>query len=130
MFPIATGFAVASRTIVYTRMMNANIQFSSRAAGKVRELIADEGNVALKLRVFITGGGCSGFSYGFTFDDSIAADDSIIERDGVTAVVDPMSYQYLVGAEIDYREDLSGAQFVVTNPNASSTCGCGNSFAI
>ena len=110
--------------------MNANIQFSSRAAGKVRELIADEGNVALKLRVFITGGGCSGFSYGFTFDDSIAADDSIIERDGVTAVVDPMSYQYLVGAEIDYREDLSGAQFVVTNPNASSTCGCGNSFAI
>ena len=110
--------------------MDTNIQFSSRAAGKVRELIEDEGNVALKLRVFITGGGCSGFSYGFTFDDSIAADDSIVERDGVTAVVDPMSYQYLVGAQIDYREDLSGAQFVVTNPNASSTCGCGNSFAI
>ena len=110
--------------------MDANIQFSSRAAGKVRELIDDEGNVALKLRVFITGGGCSGFSYGFTFDDSVAADDSIVERDGVTAVVDPMSYQYLVGAEIDYKEDLSGAQFVVTNPNASSTCGCGNSFAI
>lgn len=110
--------------------MDADIQFSSRAAGKVRELIEDEGNVALKLRVFITGGGCSGFSYGFTFDDCAAADDSIIERDGVTAVVDPMSYQYLAGAEIDYKEDLSGAQFVVTNPNASSTCGCGNSFAI
>ncbi|MCE2461446.1 MAG: iron-sulfur cluster insertion protein ErpA [Pseudomonadales bacterium] len=109
--------------------MDANIQFSSRAAGKVRALIEDEGNGALKLRVFITGGGCSGFSYGFTFDDSIAADDSIVERDGVTAVVDPMSYQYLVGAEIDYKEDLAGAQFVVTNPNASSTCGCGNSFA-
>ena len=134
MVPVApassTGFSAVSRTIVYTGVMNADIQFSSRAAGKVRELIADEGDIALKLRVFITGGGCSGFSYGFTFDDSIAADDSIIERDGVTAVVDPMSYQYLVGAEIDYREDLSGAQFVVTNPNASATCGCGNSFAI
>lgn len=110
--------------------MDVNIQFSPRAADKVRELIEDEGNSALKLRVFITGGGCSGFSYGFTFDDSIAVDDSVVEHDGVTAVVDPMSYQYLVGAEIDYKEDLSGAQFVVTNPNASSTCGCGNSFAI
>ncbi|MYD97734.1 MAG: iron-sulfur cluster insertion protein ErpA [Gammaproteobacteria bacterium] len=110
--------------------MDVNLQFSPRAADKVRELIEDEGNNALKLRVFITGGGCSGFSYGFTFDDSIAADDSVVERNGVTAVVDPMSYQYLAGAEIDYKEDLSGAQFVVTNPNASSTCGCGNSFAI
>ena len=110
--------------------MDVNLQFSRRAADKVRELIEDEGNNALKLRVFITGGGCSGFSYGFTFDDSIAADDSVVERNGVTAVVDPMSYQYLAGAEIDYKEDLSGAQFVVTNPNASSTCGCGNSFAI
>ena len=110
--------------------MDVNLQFSPRAADKVRELIEDEGNGALKLRVFITGGGCSGFSYGFTFDDSIAADDSVVERNGVTAVVDPMSYQYLMGAEIDYKEDLSGAQFVVTNPNASSTCGCGNSFAI
>ena len=110
--------------------MDVNLQFSPRAADKVRELIEDEGNNALKLRVFITGGGCSGFSYGFTFDDSVAADDSVVERNGVTAVVDPMSYQYLMGAEIDYKEDLSGAQFVVTNPNASSTCGCGNSFAI
>ena len=110
--------------------MDANIQFSSRAAGKVRELIDDEGNPALKLRVFITGGGCSGFSYGFTFDDDTAEDDAVIERDGVTALVDPLSYQYLVGAQIDYREDLAGAQFVVANPNASATCGCGNSFAI
>ncbi len=108
----------------------AELGFSSRAAAKVRELIEDEGNPALKLRVFITGGGCSGFSYGFTFDEDIAADDSVVLRDGVTAVVDPMSFQYLAGAEIDYREDLQGAQFVVTNPNASSTCGCGNSFAI
>ncbi len=110
--------------------MDAGIQFSSRAAGKVRELIDDEGNPALKLRVFITGGGCSGFSYGFTFDDDTAEDDAVIERDGVTALVDPLSYQYLVGAQIDYREDLAGAQFVVANPNASATCGCGNSFAI
>ena len=108
----------------------AELGFSSRAAGKVRELIEDEGNPALKLRVFITGGGCSGFSYGFTFDEDVADDDSVVLRDGVTAVVDPMSFQYLAGAEIDYREDLQGSQFVVTNPNASSTCGCGNSFAI
>jgi iron-sulfur cluster insertion protein len=84
----------------------------------------------LKLRVFITGGGCSGFSYGFTFDEDIADDDALIENGGVTMVVDPMSYQYLAGAEVDYREDLQGAQFVVQNPNASSTCGCGNSFSI
>lgn len=110
--------------------MEPDITFSARAAGKVRDLIADEGDPNLKLRVFITGGGCSGFSYGFTFEDAVTEDDSLIERDGVTAVVDPMSYPYLVGAEIDYREDLSGAQFVVANPNAASTCGCGNSFAI
>ena len=106
------------------------IGFSDRAAGKVAELIEDGGNDMLKLRVFITGGGCSGFSYGFTFDEEIAEDDAVIEREGVTMLVDAMSYQYLAGAEIDYREDLQGAQFVVTNPNASSTCGCGNSFAI
>ena len=110
--------------------MDTNIQFSARAADKVRELIDDEGDPNLKLRVFITGGGCSGFSYGFTFDDAAAEDDSVIERDGVTALVDAMSYQYLVGAQIDYTEDLAGAQFVVANPNAASTCGCGNSFAI
>ena len=111
-------------------MVDMNIQMSARAADKVSELIEDEGNDGLKLRVFVTGGGCSGFSYGFTFDDDIAQDDTVVQRSGVTMVVDPMSYQYLVGAEVDFREDLQGSQFVVTNPNASSTCGCGNSFAI
>ena len=111
-------------------MLDTNIQMSARAADKVSELIQDEGNDELKLRVFVTGGGCSGFSYGFTFDDDIAQDDTVVRRSGVTMVVDPMSYQYLVGADVDFKEDLQGSQFVVTNPNASSTCGCGNSFAI
>ncbi len=110
--------------------MSAAIQFSSGAADKVRALIEDEGNTTLKLRVFITGGGCSGFSYGFTFDEDIADDDTLIERDGVAALVDSMSYQYLAGSEIDYLEDLQGSRFVVTNPNAATTCGCGNSFSI
>ena len=110
--------------------MQAEIGFSTQAADKVRQLIVDEGNEALKLRVFVAGGGCSGFSYGFTFDDEVAGDDAIVERQGVTLVVDSLSYQYLLGSEIDYVEDLQGAQFVVTNPNAASTCGCGNSFAI
>jgi len=111
-------------------MSDTNIQMSARAADKVFELIQDEGNDELKLRVFVTGGGCSGFSYGFTFDDDITQDDTVVRRSGITMVVDPMSYQYLVGAEVDFKEDLQGSQFVVTNPNASSTCGCGNSFAI
>ena len=111
-------------------MLDTNIQMSARAADKVSELIQDEENDELKLRVFVTGGGCSGFSYGFTFDDDIAQDDTVVRRSGVTMVVDPMSYLYLVGAEVDFKEDLQGSQFVVTNPNASSTCGCGNSFAI
>ena len=111
-------------------MVDVNIQMSARAADKVSELIEDEGNDGLKLRVFVTGGGCSGFSYGFTFDDDVAQDDTVVQRSGVTMVVDPMSYQYLVGAEVDFKEDLQGSQFVVTNPNASSTCGCGNSFAM
>jgi len=111
-------------------MLDTNIQMSARAADKVSELIQDEENDELKLRVFVTGGGCSGFSYGFTFDDDIAQDDTVVRRSGVTMVVDPMSYQYLVGAEVDFKQDLQGSQFVVTNPNASSTCGCGNSFAI
>ncbi len=110
--------------------MTADIRFSDRAADKVRELIADEGNDTLKLRVFITGGGCSGFSYGFTFDEDLGEEDAIVENAGVTLVVDPMSYQYLMGAEVDYREDLKGAQFIIANPNAASTCGCGNSFSI
>lgn len=106
------------------------LQVSAAAAGKVRALLEEEGNPALKLRVFVTGGGCSGFSYGFTFDEEQAEDDSAVEQEGVTVLVDPMSFQYLVGARIDYREDLSGSQFVVDNPNASATCGCGNSFSI
>ncbi len=89
-----------------------------------------EGNPELKLRVFITGGGCSGFSYGFTFDEDVAEDDAVVQRNGVTLLVDPLSYQYLAGAEVDYKEDLQGAQFLIANPNASATCGCGNSFAI
>lgn len=111
-------------------MLDAEISFSSRAAAKVASLVQEEGISNLKLRVFVTGGGCSGFSYGFTFDESIAEDDAVIERNGVTMLVDSLSYPYLVGSEIDYKEDLQGAQFLVTNPNASSTCGCGNSFAI
>lgn len=110
--------------------MHTEIVLSESAASKVRSLMAAEGNEALKLRVFITGGGCSGFSYGFTFDEDIAEDDAVVERDGVTMVVDALSYQYLAGAEVDYKEDLQGAQFVVSNPNAAATCGCGNSFAI
>jgi iron-sulfur cluster insertion protein len=110
--------------------MQADIGFSEQAADKVRRLIAAEGNSALKLRVFVSGGGCSGFSYGFTFDDEVAGDDAVVEQSGVTLLVDPLSYQYLLGSEIDYVEDLQGAQFVVNNPNASSTCGCGNSFAV
>lgn len=104
--------------------------FTQAAAGKVRELIGEEGNPNLKLRVYINGGGCSGFQYGFTFDEERAEDDLAIDRDGVTLLVDPLSLQYLAGAEIDYSESLSGAQFVIRNPNAKTTCGCGSSFSI
>ena len=93
-------------------------------------LIAEEENSELKLRVFVTGGGCSGFEYGFTFDEDVEEDDTLIESDGATLIVDALSFQYLVGAEVDFKEDLSGARFVVTNPNASTTCGCGNSFSL
>ena len=110
--------------------MNTDIAVSTQAATKVRQLISAEGNSALKLRVFVVGGGCSGFSYGFTFDEDVAGDDAVFEKSGVTLLVDPLSYQYLLGSEIDYQENLQGAQFVVHNPNASATCGCGNSFAV
>lgn len=106
------------------------LQFSDAAVGKVRELLTEEGNPDLKLRVFVQGGGCSGFQYGFTFDEDCSDDDTVIERDGVQLLIDPMSFQYLVGAEIDYKDDLEGAQFVIRNPNAMTTCGCGSSFAI
>ena len=108
----------------------AEMIFTDSAANKVRQLIDEEGNDKLKLRVFISGGGCSGFQYGFTFDEAEQDGDPIIKNGGVTLLVDPMSYQYLVGAEIDYKEDLSGAQFVIRNPNATTTCGCGSSFSV
>src|SRR6202142_3491942 len=103
--------------------------FTDAAAGKGGELIREEANPKLKLRVFVSGGGCSGFQYGFTFDEVANEDDTAMEKDGVTLLIDPMSYQYLVGAEIDYQEGLEGAQFVIKNPNATSTCGCGSSFS-
>ena len=102
--------------------------FTDAAAQKVGELIQEEDNPDLMLRVFISGGGCSGFQYGFTFDEKIEEGDSSVENRGVTLLVDPMSVQYLMGAEIDYKEDLQGAQFVIRNPNATTTCGCGQSF--
>lgn len=106
------------------------LQVSDSALAKVRALVEEEGNRELKLRVYITGGGCSGFQYGFTFDEAVAEDDALVEKDGVSVVVDAMSYPYLVGARVDYEEGLQGARFVVNNPNASSTCGCGASFSI
>ena len=104
--------------------------FTDTAAGKVLELIEEEGNSDLKLRVFVTGGGCSGFQYGFTFDEVQNDDDTVMEKNGVTLLIDPMSYQYLVGAVIDYTDGLEGSQFVIKNPNATSTCGCGSSFSV
>ncbi|MBO4329551.1 MAG: iron-sulfur cluster insertion protein ErpA [Rhodocyclaceae bacterium] len=107
-----------------------SLVFTDSAANKVRELIEEEGNPALKLRVFITGGGCAGFQYGFTFDEVVAEDDTQFEKNGVTLLIDAMSYQYLVGAEIDYTEGLEGSQFIIRNPNATTTCGCGSSFSV
>ena len=104
--------------------------FTDAAARKVRQLIEEEGNEALKLRVFVTGGGCSGFQYGFSFDEKMEEGDTRVENAGVTLLVDPMSFQYLAGAEIDYSEGLEGAQFVIRNPNATTTCGCGSSFTV
>jgi iron-sulfur cluster insertion protein len=104
--------------------------FSDSAVAKVRELVEEEGNSDLKLRVFVTGGGCSGFQYGFSFDEEQDEEDTVVEKGGMKLLVDPMSYQYLVGATIEYEEGLQGSQFVVRNPNASSTCGCGSSFSI
>jgi iron-sulfur cluster insertion protein len=109
--------------------MPAPLNFTDSAASKVKQLIDEEGNADLKLRVFVTGGGCSGFQYGFTFDETTNDDDTVMEKGGVTLLIDPMSYQYLVGAEIDYTESVEGAQFVIKNPNATSTCGCGSSFS-
>ena len=108
----------------------ADIIFSDNAAKKVSALIKEEKNDKLKLRVYITGGGCSGFSYGFTFDEEYKEGDSGVAKDGVELVVDPMSYQYLIGATVDYLEDLQGSRFIIHNPNAKTTCGCGSSFSV
>lgn len=109
--------------------MPTPVNFTDAAASKVSALIEDEGNDQLKLRVFITGGGCSGFQYGFTFEEEVNEDDTQVEKAGVTLLIDPASYQYLVGAEIDYSDDVEGSQFVIRNPNATTTCGCGSSFS-
>ena len=108
---------------------NDLLVFTDAAADKVKNLIEEEKNDSLKLRVFVSGGGCSGFQYGFTFDENIQDGDTRVEKNGVTLLVDPMSFQYLTGAEIDYKEDLEGSQFVIKNPNATTTCGCGSSFS-
>ncbi|MFT4677297.1 MAG: iron-sulfur cluster insertion protein [Candidatus Azotimanducaceae bacterium] len=113
-----------------TQFTPLGMVFSDGAALKVKLLVEEEDNDDLMLRVFVTGGGCSGFEYGFTFDEDLEDDDTTIENQGVNLVVDSLSYQYLVGAEVDFKEDLQGSRFVVTNPNAATTCGCGNSFAI
>jgi iron-sulfur cluster insertion protein len=111
-------------------VMPAPLVFTDAAANKVKNLIEEEGNPDLKLRVFVQGGGCSGFQYGFTFDEEMNEDDTPMEKNGVTLLIDAMSYQYLVGAEIDYKDDIEGSQFVIKNPNATTTCGCGSSFSV
>lgn len=112
-----------------TSEMPSPVIFTEAAATKVSDLIAEEGNDALKLRVFITGGGCSGFQYGFTFEEEVGDGDTEVEKGGVTLLIDPASYQYLVGAEIDFTDGVEGSQFVIRNPNATTTCGCGSSFS-
>ena len=109
--------------------MPAPLVFTESAASKVKQLIDEEGNPSLKLRVFVQGGGCSGFQYGFTFEEEVNEDDTQVEKNGVSLLIDPMSLQYLMGAEIDYQDSLQGSQFVIRNPNATSTCGCGSSFS-
>ena len=121
--------AVAAELNTATTEMPGPLVFTDSAAAKVKELVDEEGNPELKLRVFVQGGGCSGFQYGFTFDEAVAEDDTQMTKNGVTLLIDSMSLQYLMGAEIDYKEDLQGAQFVIKNPNATSTCGCGSSFS-
>jgi iron-sulfur cluster insertion protein len=109
--------------------MPSPLVFTDNAAKKVKSLIEEEGSPDLKLRVFVSGGGCSGFQYGFTFEETVNEDDTQVERDSVTLLIDPMSLQYLMGAEIDYQDSLQGSQFVIRNPNATTTCGCGSSFS-
>jgi iron-sulfur cluster insertion protein len=122
--------AVAEQVSTPAGDMPVPLVFTDSAADKVKQLVDEEGNPDLKLRVFVQGGGCSGFQYGFTFDELVNDDDTQMTKNGVTLLIDPMSLQYLMGAEIDYKEDLQGAQFVIKNPNATTTCGCGSSFAV
>jgi iron-sulfur cluster insertion protein len=110
--------------------MPGQLEFTPAAAAKVSELIVEEGNPELKLRLYVTGGGCSGFSYGFAFDDVAAEDDTLIVTEGVALVVDAMSLQYVLGAKVDFEDGLEGSRFVIHNPNAQTTCGCGSSFSI
>ena len=110
--------------------MPAPLVFTDNAAKKVKELIEEEGSADLKLRVFVSGGGCSGFQYGFTFEEEVNEDDTQVQKDSVTLLIDPMSLQYLMGAEIDYQDSLQGSQFVIRNPQATTTCGCGSSFSV
>ncbi len=121
--------AVTSAVTSFAGKIPDPLVFSDNAANKVKSLIEEEGNPDLKLRVFVTGGGCSGFQYGFTFEETVSDDDTALNKAGVMLLVDPMSLQYLMGAEIDYQENVEGAQFVIKNPNATSTCGCGSSFS-
>jgi iron-sulfur cluster insertion protein len=116
-------------TQMTTEMTPQPLVFTDAAAAKVKQLIDEEGNVNLKLRVFVQGGWCSGFQYGFTFDEEVSDEDTRMDRGGVTLLIDPMSLQYLAGAEIDYQSGVQGEQFVIKNPNATSTCGCGSSFS-
>lgn len=119
-----------TETAATTTDMPLPFVFTDAAADKVKQLIDEEGNPDLKLRVFVQGGGCSVFQYGFTFDEEVNEDDTVMNKNGVQLLIDSMSYQYLVGAEIDYKDDLNGAQFVIKNPNATTTCGCGSSFSV
>ena len=121
--------ALAQVSAPAVEAMPVPLVFTDSAADKVKQLVEEEGNPDLKLRVFVQGGGCSGFQYGFTFDEIVNEDDTPMTKNGVTLLIDAMSLQYLMGAEIDYKEDLQGAQFVIKNPNATSTCGCGSSFS-
>ncbi len=121
--------STATETMTDLNTLPPVMTLTDSAAEKIKSLIEEEGSPDLKLRVFVTGGGCSGFQYGFTFDENVNDGDTEVEQFGVSLLVDPMSYQYLVGAEIDYSEGLEGAQFVIKNPNATTTCGCGSSFS-
>ena len=127
---VSNGHVSVSQEPIGHAPMPPPMAFTAAAAAKVRELIAEEGNAAIKLRVFIQGGGCSGFQYGFEFDECHNEDDIAVVTEGATLLVDPLSLQYLFGAMVDYSESLSGAQFVIRNPNAKTTCGCGSSFTV